>query len=309
MTWKFQQIKPQKARGLLKPEMWSSLDWVAEEKYDGDRRIAQFCDERVRFTGCRESVDGTGFVEKTDNLPHLNQAQRSSAAQLDGTVLDGEIYYTDKHSRHVTSVMGSSPEEALRKQRERGWLKYIIFDCLFYKGQDLRREPHRVRRNFAQQALGAWHNPHIQLAEQMIGGAKRMFYDAIVRNGREGVVLKHIEHRYGDERLWVKVKAEWTADVVITGFEPGKGKYAGGVGAIEFGQWRAGKLWACGTCSGFSDTLREQMTQHPKKYIGKVIEIAHNGREPATQAFRHPRFKRFRVDKSSKDCILIGGET
>jgi ATP-dependent DNA ligase len=42
-------------------------------------------------------------------------------------------------------------------------------------------------------------------------------------SAREGLVFKHEDHTYGDEKLWVKLKKEATADVVVMGFEPGKG--------------------------------------------------------------------------------------
>ena len=39
---KLLQIEPQSARGTFNESMWDDPEWVAEEKYDGDRRIAQF---------------------------------------------------------------------------------------------------------------------------------------------------------------------------------------------------------------------------------------------------------------------------
>lgn len=321
------QIKPQKARGKFTEEMWTSLDWVAEEKYDGDRRIAQFLDGVVRFTGCRESVDGSGFVEKSAQIPHLSSygsglspVRGPSTGKLNGTVLDGEIIpppgkdIKGGRSKYVTSIMGSSPEEALRKQRVGGFLYYVVFDCLWFKGQDIRSLPLRERYNLRDQALRQWGNEYVDSPSQLVGGGKRAHFDKIVELGGEGVVLKHHDHRYGDEKLWVKVKAEATADVVVMGFTPGKGKYKGQIGAIEFGQNLKGTstpdmyLEPMGQCSGMDDATRAQLTRYPAKYEGWVIEIMHNGREP-TGAFRHPRFKRFRPDKSPKDCVYNPEET
>ncbi len=329
MTWKFQQIKPQKARGKLDPDMWTDPNWVGEVKYDGDRRIAQFCSMgAVRFTGTRESVDGTGFVEKTGNLPHLSgaaepYAKRSTLVALTGTVLDGEIVapWAKKlpggKSKYVTSIMGSDPERAIELQKRHGWLEYMVFDCLWYKGTDVRGESLERRRVYVLDALGTWKNKYATQAEQIRGSNKEKYFQTLLKQGEEGVVLKRLDHTYGDEKLWVKVKGTWTADVVVTGFEPGKGKYVGSVGAIKFSQYvytrppgtkSQVELIEYGTCRGFTDALMNQMTMNPKKYVGKVIEIQHFGREP-TGAFRSPQFKRFRDDKNSKDCVYDPEET
>lgn len=310
VTWKFQQIKPPKARGVLKSYIWAATDWAAELKYDGDRRIAQFCGARVRFTGTRESVDGSGFVEKTDNLPHLRELAGTKWEDMLGTVLDGEIVVPDDKSlkggksKYVTSIMGSNPAEAVRKQQANGWLAYMVFDCLWFKGQDLRKTPLRDRRERIKMALREWGNPHAHLSEQVVGANKEKYFKTCLAQGEEGVVLKHLDSLYGQENMWVKVKGEWTADVVVTGFEPGRGKYADQVGAIEFSQYYEPKsaYRVVGFCSGFDDALRLLLTKHPKRYLWRVMEIAHNGREP-TGRFRHPRFKRFREDKSPKDCV------
>lgn len=299
---KFMQIKPQKARGVLKESMWTDPEWVCEEKFDGDRRIAQFVGPlAVRYTGSKESVDGTGFVEKTGNLPHLNVV-----LGLEGTVLDGEIVapfakdLPGGKSKYVTAIMGSKPERAVQLQKQHGWLEYMVFDCLFYKGRDIRGRNLHERRALASRVVRKWSNWYAKMVPQE--SPPKDLLKRVLAQGGEGVILKHRSHTYGDEKLWVKVKGEWTADVVVMGFEPGAGKYKGSVGAIKFGQRIGDVLVELGTCRGFTDSLMDNFTKRPKAYIGKVIEIAHNGREP-TGAFRHPRFKRFRLDKSASDCV------
>jgi ATP-dependent DNA ligase len=341
---KFMQIKPQKARGKFLESMWTNPAWSAENKEDGDRRIAQFMGARVRFTGTRESVKciaagGGEFVEKSENLPHLDGGVRHAAApaffnnanpawatrnkmlkSLEGTVLDGEIVYPGKvvggGSKYVTAVMGSLPERAAQLQHERGWLEYVVFDCLFFRGEDLRHHSDlSTRKHFLFKAIKIWGNKH---ARQATAYTKESEKRAAWESAPEGLVFKHEEHTYGNEKLWVKLKKEATADVVIMGFAPGKGKYIEQVGSIIFGQYFATKadawkpgLHRMGTCSGFDDMTRQgfsTIAQTHNKYVGKVIEIMHNGREP-TGAFRHPRFKRFRPDKNQKDCVYDPEET
>lgn len=311
---KFQQIKPQKARGVLTESMWYDPAWVAEEKYDGDRRIAQFCGlTGVRFTGTRESVDGTGFVEKSDNLPQMSGV---CSQDLIGTILDGEIIapFADKlpggKSKYVTSIMGSAPAVALQKQREHGWLEYVVFDCLAFKGRSCVSATLQERRAEALKALSIWGSKYASIANQVADG-KRAYYERIIKRGGEGVILKHRLHTYGNEKLWVKVKGEWTADVIVHSFTEGKGKYKGQIGAIVFSQYRKGVKdmpVIIGQCSGIDDVLRKDLTENTKRYSKRVFRIKHNGREP-TGAFRHPRFDCWRDDKSPKDCVYDPNES
>jgi ATP-dependent DNA ligase len=347
---KFMQIEPQAARGVLKESLWDDPDWIAEEKYDGDRRIAQFCGKVVRFTGRRKSVKDGLFVEKTENVPHLSAARGLEVARmakagavpvhlvpaaLDGTVLDGEMIYAGDgdgggRSKFVTAVMGSLPEEAVRKQIEKGWLKYVVFDCLFYKGRDIRGFKFSERQEYVERVVEAeWENPFAVVSENNLdlNMLPREFCEQIIARGGEGVILKHLAHRYGDKAGWVKVKKQATADVVIMGFNDAKEtskkvngeesitKYAkaGLIGAIQCGQYLKSfphmePPIEVATVSGMDDALRAEFTKHPRKYIGKVIEIEHNGREP-TGRFRHPRFNRFRDDKAAKDCIYREDES
>jgi len=344
--WTFLQIEPQKARGTLNEDLWSSKAWVAEEKYDGDRRIAQFCGKVVRFTGRRQSVKDGLYVEKTENIPHLSGSGLSSLSKgrvplsLEGTVLDGEMMFYPEaeveggRSKFVTSIMGSLPEEAIKKQLERGWLEYVVFDCLFYKGTDVRKEPQWRRRELAEAAREEWGNRWVRISEQVLTD-KRKFLETIFGWGGEGVILKDRNAPYGQDRSWVKVKKTATADVVIMGYVDAKKlskkrgqdeatltKYAkaGLIGALSVGQYVSGVDEACGsmqrstrlgevaTISGMDDDLRKEFTKNPKKYIGQVVEIEHNGREP-TGRFRHPRFNRFRPDKAAVSCVYHEGES
>lgn len=305
--WIFQQFKPPKARGSAKSVDFFG-NWIAEEKYDGDRRIAQFCADAVRFTGTRESVDGSGFVEKTANLPHLNKPVR----YLEGTVLDGEIICEAKgaRSKDVASIMGSAPEVAIAKQEARGWLTYAVFDCLFYRGTDIRQQPLKHRRAVLEKAVDHWTTEmrgelieHVFVVGQTPAEHAEALFKCIIQGGGEGLIYKDLRAHYGDERAWVKRKREATYDVVITGYEPGKGKYTGQVGAIKFGQYRDGQLVPCGQCSGMTDAVRALISATPKRYLLKVIEIKANAREPSGK-FRHPQFVRLRADKSPEQCVF-----
>jgi ATP-dependent DNA ligase len=310
--YKFQQLHPAKARGTFSEELWDSPFWSADEKYDGDRRIAQFCKGAVRFTGSRESKKDGLLVEKTANVPHLNLAH----GQLTGTVLDGEMLapWPGARSKDTCAVMGSKAARAIELQEKRGWLKFVVFDCLYFCGEDIRERPLYERRAAAVMALHKWGNVHTSFADVMMH-EKRSFLSQIWKRGGEGVILKKNDSKYGDEKSWVKVKKELTVDVVILGFQKPRAlskkrsgettetKWAarGLIGSFTYGMFRGAKLVELGTCSGMTDAEREAMTRHPRRYVGQVAELECQLIEPSG-ALRHPRFVRMRPDKNPRDC-------
>ena len=59
-----------------------------------------------------------------------------------------------------------------------------------------------------------------------------------------------------------------------------------------------------GECSGFDEETREYMTDHQSELLGKVIEVKANEIFKDTGKLRHPRFLRFREDKSPLECTF-----
>lgn len=300
----------------------------------------------MHYAGRRVS-DITGrFVEKGENVPHITRGQAGPfwgydsalmerMLKLTGTMFDGECILPAEFvvpdddteggkSKYVTKVMGSKPDRAKDLQQPgtviNGLMRYSVFDLLFYCGRDLRELPLSERRKWLLEALSRLNNPYIFATPHVIE-EKRAFLDKVLDAHGEGIILKRLDQPYDRHLSWVKKKVELNADVVIMGFSPPEqfskkvdGTVSetklwkkGWIGAIQFGQYRDGILWPCGTASGMSDKLRAEMTAHPE-YAGRVVEIKANGREP-TGAFRHPRFKHFRDDKRAEDCVYNPNES
>jgi ATP-dependent DNA ligase len=77
--------------------------------------------------------------------------------------------------------------------------------------------------------------------------------------------------------------------------------YKNWIGGIKFAEYENGKLVERGTCSGMTESLREELSVNPDKYIGKVIEIDAMERTK-DKALRQPVFVRFRSDKLPEEC-------
>lgn len=213
--------------------LWDDPNYVAEEKYDGSRYLSV----GGRFFSRRISVKDGFPVEKTENVPHLAIVLQ----KYPNLILDGEVYYEGMTSNEVTSIMGALPNKAQARQRERGWLKYVIFDILRdFDGNWLLDKPWSERREILEdtfdliqkdcQDIGKTEIEHFEISRVVIKD-KREFYDEIMSRGGEGVILKNINGKYLPDKRpmwnWVKVKKHLTDDVVIMGFKPPVREYEG----------------------------------------------------------------------------------
>lgn len=128
-----------------------------------------------------------------------------------------------------------------------------------------------------------------------------MSIEAIRPGYCEGAVLKR--HALSG---WYKWKPEPTADLVVTDFKDGKGKYLGLIGALVCSAYdpSSDQFQEVCRCSGMTDEVRLEMSRGGwQRHLGKVVEVryqyvASKGR------LRHPRFLRERDDKLPRECTL-----
>lgn len=93
---------------------------------------------------------------------------------------------------------------------------------------------------------------------------------------------------------WMKMKQTETDDVRVVSLKPGKGKYAGSLGALVCERLEGSKARV--QVSGMTDAQRHEWWKSPSKIVGKVIEVEYH-EATETKRLRHPRFKCFRKDK------------
>lgn len=129
-------------------------------------------------------------------------------------------------------------------------------------------------------------------------------YQEQLTNGEEGVILKDPMGPWEDKRVkhQVKMKAELEADLLITGFLPGSGKYEGKIGSLLVESADGKVKSAVGT--GLDD---EERSWDPAIFIGKIAAIKYNAliadKKTGQKSIFLPVFVEVREDKSVADSL------
>ena len=283
-------------------DIFKNNNVVVQRKYDGERMLIHFNGNETYCTSRRTSKKTGRYMENQDkiaNLPHLN---------LDYTVIDCE-FYGDTWADAV-GILHSLPERALQLQ-ENTSIKFAVFDCLFFDGTDVRDQPYELRLQYVHQILNILNYQlndfRFHFVDQFKVNNVDEAYDKAQEQwneGHEGVVMKPLGLGYYDKGMMLKIKRFETLDVIVCGYQEGRGKYEGLVGALYVGYWnpednsiiKISKV-NCGT-----DEDRKMW----KKWfddgiaIGRVIEV--KCQEVTDKSLRHPVYMRLREDKAKEMC-------
>lgn len=285
-------------------EACAGRDSVLEPKLDGWRLLAHVTEDGARLY-TRSGND------KTSHLPHIVaelEANFPAGTWLDGEAVaitltaDGQI----ERWGTVQSVLGGNAKGAKAAEV----ISYCVFDMLAHGGIDARPLPFGKRREllekvFAPLATGAvWPIAQAEATEEN--------HEAHLTLGFEGSMVKWLSAPYLSGKRGhgqFKLKAEHTEDVIITGGTEGEGSFSGLIGAVTFGKLdpATSEIKEVGKCSGMSFSDRQLISHSLPALVAKrqVIEVAYSMRMP-TGGWRHPRFKRFRTDKTWKECAIDG---
>src|ERR1700722_9540567 len=126
------RVSPMLATLVDKP--FSNDGWVFEEKYDGVRMLAY-------KEGARVSLISRNGIDRTRR--YLDIAEAVCKLKPETLSLDGEIVVFDagKVSRFQLLQQGKRDPQ------------YVLFDCLYKDGRDLRSAPLSLRRNALEHAV------------------------------------------------------------------------------------------------------------------------------------------------------------
>lgn len=204
--------------------------YLVSEKLDGVRAI--WDGETLRFRS-----------GKTINAPDW------FLAGLPKQALDGELWIARGQFERVSGIVRREiPDDA-------GWreVRYMIFELPGAPGtfaQRVEQIGHLVR-----QANVPWLFQIEQFFPVHRGILQKRF-DEVVKGGGEGLMLHLADAPYetGRSDVLLKMKPWQDAEAVVIGHQPGKGRFAGVLGALRV-RTAEGKTFLLGT--GFSDAQRQ----------------------------------------------------
>jgi ATP-dependent DNA ligase len=168
---------------------------------------------------------------------------------------------------------------------------FWAFDLVAADGQDLRRRPLRERRAWLRElwpSFPGWMRPIPE-------GRGGEFLEAVLANGGEGIVAKHVESRYGEPEAWVKCKDQ-TEDCIVDELHPIRR-------SARLVQWERFKVQGpkskvdCGWVSLYGRRLGCVR-------VGDVVEVRCHHSRHASGRLREARILRIRSDKLAEECLI-----
>ena len=293
--------------------------------FDGTRCIAyiDIKEKNVRMLNRR-------MIYFENRYPELQEMWRDVKAKK--VILDGEIvvfyqgkpnFYKLAEREHVES---KTRIELLSKLIP---ATYIVFDILYKDGKDLTSFPLIERKEILAKTVKE--SSRIVLSEYVIGNGRK-FFETVKKQGLEGIMAKKLNSPYlkGERsKLWLKIKALKTLDVIIIGYTTGTGKRGELLGSLIAACYYKGKLKYVGKIgTGFSEEeLKELLKKLEKLRVEKcpIFPEPDLKLPPDRQAIwvkpkiicevkfmnlsknlimRAPSFKRLREDKLLEECTL-----
>lgn len=317
--YKVKQIQPNHAdhisgyREKYLKEMFANEIVIAQPKYDGERMLIHINKGEIYCTSRRFSKKTGRYVENQDRLPVLKTLLKP-VIDLNYTVVDCECYSKDWST--IAGILHSLPERAIELQKV-NLAKFACFDCLFYDGEDLREKPYVDRLGKLATLLDKVDSSQIHFIEFM--NTDKIMNDlsfgritsvqqsqeimtAAINEGFEGIVVKSLDRAYYDKAASLKCKKFETLDVVVCGYQQGRGKYANTIGALEIGYYDPDtdsiikiSQVNCGT-----DEERNFWRDNWSTLKNSVIEV--KCQEITSKSLRHPVYIRRREDKDYTMC-------
>jgi bifunctional non-homologous end joining protein LigD len=220
----------------LAREPFDRKGWVYEEKYDGYRILAY-------KEGRNVEMFSRNAINRAARYPAIADAIRGLRQET--LVLDGEVAVFDRTNISRFQLLQRAATNSV----------FVVFDCLFVDGRDLRRESLSTRRAELEKLLSSRSaGPTLMLSKRLAANGLAAFKIA-AREGFEGMIAKYLSSPYVEGRSshWLKVKVHQEEELVIGGFTKPEGtrKF---FGALLLGAYVAGKLYYVGKVgTGFDE--------------------------------------------------------
>lgn len=296
-------IKPMLA--TLTDEPFDNPDWIFEVKWDGYRAVTEINKGDIKFY----SRNGLSFTELYPEVAHELKKIKKDC------VIDGEVVVLDENGK-----------PSFQKLQQFGMtrnlpIKYYLFDCLSYNGEDITARPLVDRKKILEKLIP---KSDILKYSEHISTDGIKFYNESKKLDLEGIMAKRADSPYEIGRRttdWLKVKNHNTQEAVIAGYTAPRAsrKY---FGSLVLGIYKRGKLNYIGhTGTGFTDKILKDVYDQLQPYVTdsspfdkKVpLNSAVTWVKPALVCnvkyseltsdgiLRHPVFMGLRIDKKPKE--------
>ncbi|MGN6368095.1 MAG: non-homologous end-joining DNA ligase [Phycisphaerae bacterium] len=308
-----------------------SHEWAFEFKWDGIRALS-FFDGR----GGLKILSRNGN-DATFRYPELAGLGKGLGGR--SVILDGEIIAVDREGRPsfptLAKRMHVTRAEAVERMAREVPVQYVLFDCLWLDGEDLRGLGFSERRERLESLKGVLPEAY-RLSPVRVGRGADMLAVATER-GLEGIVAKRLTSVYeAGERsgAWLKIKIVQRQEMVVGGWVPevsGSGEVRRDqVGSLVLGYYDGeGRLRHAGSVgTGFTEESSREMVKRLRKLetgenpFGVELAVGRWGRKKATRWVRpevvveveyrrwpeggmmhQTAFKGVREDKKARDVV------
>ena len=307
----------------IKSALGDASDWQAEWKWDGIRA------QMIKREG-KIFIWSRGEDLSTDKFPELHPFLN---ALPDGTVIDGEILSFQNGLPMPFNVLQTriGRKNLSKKILEESPVAVIAYDCLEYKGEDIRSKTQSERRTILESLQAATSYPEIFRISALIKFNNWTELEQIREQSRamiaEGIMLKRksatyqVGRRRGD---WWKWKIDpLSVDAVMIYAQKGHGRRADLYTDYTFAVWDGDKLVPFAKAySGLTDAEINKVDYFIKRNTLEkfgpvrtvkpelVFEIGFEGINRSTRhksgiALRFPRILRWRHDKPKEEADTL----
>lgn len=310
----------------IKAAMESFENPAIEIKYDGFRVL-------VNKKGNEVKIFSRRLEDVTRQFPDI-VAWSKVQLKANECIVDGETVAYDA-TKDKTLPFQQLSRRIQRKYDIEKMVKEIptqvnLYDLIYLNGKSYMKEP--LKERWAALKKIVRQSKNFKLAEHIetksIKEAEE-FYNASLKAGQEGVIVKNLDAHYQPGRrvgFWLKVKPILEPlDLVVVGAEWGEGKKAKWLSSVILAARKGSKLVSTGRMSsGFTEEQLEELTKTLKPLIikeeGKVVhvkpqivveigyeEIQKSPKYESGYAFRFPRLLRVRdpKDKGPEDADTV----
>ena len=145
------------------------------------------------FTRCfsrRISEKTKWYCENTDSLPQL---RRLNLPEMNGTILDGEMFIPNRPFKDVSSTLNCKWDKAIDRQLDLGFIVFHAFDILFYKGIDLRKMPLKRRKHYLKLAVEKINSPYVKAVDYQVCGSSITTVPYHNTHGTPYTICRHLE--------------------------------------------------------------------------------------------------------------------